>query len=45
LTLEATVPGIDDAGFQAIAAAAKRDCPLSKALPSVAEITLHATLR
>jgi osmotically inducible protein OsmC len=45
LTLEATVPGIDEAGFQAIAAAAKRDCPLSKALAGVAEITLHATLR
>lgn len=45
LTMEATVPGIDDAKFQEIAAAAKRDCPLSKALASVAEITLHATLR
>ena len=45
LTLEATVPGLDDVRFQAIAAAAKRDCPLSKALASVAEITLHATLR
>ena len=45
LTLQATVPGIDDAKFQAIAAAAKRDCPLSKALASVSEITLKATLR
>jgi osmotically inducible protein OsmC len=45
LTLQATVPGIDDAKFQEIAAAAKRDCPLSKALASVAEITLQATLR
>lgn len=45
LTLQATVPGIDDATFQQIAATAKRDCPLSKALASVAEITLLATLR
>ena len=45
LTLQATVPGIDDAKFQEIAAATKRDCPLSKALASVPEITLQATLR
>lgn len=45
LTMQATVPGIDDAKFQQIAAAAKRNCPLSKALASVPEITLQATLR
>jgi osmotically inducible protein OsmC len=45
LSLQATVPGIDEAKFQEIAAAAKRDCPLSKALASVAEITLQATLK
>lgn len=45
LTMEAVVPGIDDAKFQEIAAAAKRDCPLSKALASVPEITLQATLK
>jgi osmotically inducible protein OsmC len=45
LTMQASVPGIDEAKFQQIAAAAKRDCPLSKALASVAEITLVATLR
>jgi len=45
LTMQATVPGVDDAKFQQIAAAAKRDCPLSKALAAVAEITLQATLR
>jgi osmotically inducible protein OsmC len=44
LTMQATVPGIEEAAFQEIAAAAKRDCPLSKALASVAEITLLATL-
>ena len=45
LTMQATVPGIDDAKFQEVAAAAKRDCPLSKALASIPEITLQATLR
>ncbi|MEP7183857.1 MAG: OsmC family protein [Betaproteobacteria bacterium] len=45
LTMQATVPGLDDAKFQEIANAAKRDCPLSKALASVPEITLTATLR
>ena len=37
--------GIDEATFQKIAAKAKQDCPLSKALASVPEITLTATLR
>lgn len=45
LTMQATVPGIDNAAFQEIAAAAKRDCPVSKALAGVAEITLVATLK
>ena len=44
LTLKAVVPGLDETRFQDIAASAKRDCPLSKALASVPEITLHATL-
>jgi len=44
LTLQAIVPGIDEARFQEIALAAKRECPLSKALASVAEISLQATL-
>lgn len=44
LQLTAQVPGIDEAKFQEIAAAAKADCPLSKALASVPEITLEATL-
>ena len=41
----AAVPGIDEACFQAIAQAAKRDCPLSKALASAPEIALLATLQ
>jgi lipoyl-dependent peroxiredoxin len=44
LKLQARVPGVDNAKFQESAAAAKRDCPLSKALASVPEITLEATL-
>jgi osmotically inducible protein OsmC len=44
LTLNAAVPGIDEARFQEIALAAKRECPLSKALAAVAEISLQATL-
>ena len=44
LTMQASVPGIDSARFQQLAAAAKRECPLSKALASVPEITLDAVL-
>ena len=44
LTLNAVVPGMEEAQFQQIAQAAKSDCPLSKALASVPEITLSATL-
>lgn len=45
LTLKASVPGLDAQRFQQIAEAAKRDCPLSKALASVGEITLDASLQ
>jgi lipoyl-dependent peroxiredoxin len=45
LRLEANVPGIDEAAFQKLAAGAKQDCPLSKALASVPEINLTAVLR
>jgi osmotically inducible protein OsmC len=44
LELTARVPDIDEATFQTIAKGAKQDCPLSKALASVPEITLKATL-
>ena len=44
LTLKASVPGLDEATFQKIAHAAKGECPLSKALASVPEISLTATL-
>ena len=45
LKLQATVPGIDNAKFQELAQGAKQGCPLSKALASVPEITLAATLK
>ena len=45
LTLDAKVPGLDNARFQELAQGAKAGCPLSKALASVPEITLAATLR
>ncbi len=45
LTLNARVTGMDDKKFQELAEAAKRGCPLSKALASVPEIALTATLR
>jgi osmotically inducible protein OsmC len=45
LTMQATIPGISEAQFQELASAAKRDCPVSRALAGVPEITLQATLR
>ena len=45
LTVEGTVPGIDDAAFQEAAETAKENCPVSKALAAVPEITLDARLR
>ncbi|QXQ05715.1 OsmC family protein [Sphingosinicellaceae bacterium] len=42
LTLTATIPGIDQATFDAVAAGAKANCPVSKLLK--AEITLDAKL-
>jgi osmotically inducible protein OsmC len=38
------VPGIDEAGFRQAAEGAKTDCPVSRALSGVPEITLEATL-
>lgn len=45
LTLEAKVPGLDEAKFRELADGAKKNCPLSKALAAVPEITLDARLR
>ena len=45
LTCEADVPGIDDATLQDYAQRAKAGCPVSKALASVSNIRLNATLK
>jgi osmotically inducible protein OsmC len=44
LTVRGHVPGLDDAGFAELAEAAKENCPVSKALAAVPEITLDAAL-
>ncbi len=38
------MPGIDEAGFREAAEGAKANCPVSKALAAVPEITLEASL-
>jgi osmotically inducible protein OsmC len=45
LTMEASVPGMDEAKFRELAEGAKKNCPVSKALGAVPEITLQAKLR
>jgi lipoyl-dependent peroxiredoxin len=44
LTVRGAVPGLDDAGFREAAETAKANCPVSKALAGVGEITLQADL-
>jgi len=44
LSVDATVPGIDEDAFMAAAEGAKQNCPVSTALASVPEITLRASL-
>jgi lipoyl-dependent peroxiredoxin len=44
LAVRAKVPGMDDAAFQEAAKTAKENCPVSKALASVPEISLSARL-
>jgi osmotically inducible protein OsmC len=38
------VPGVDQAGFEQAAQAAKENCPISRALAAVPEITVEARL-
>jgi osmotically inducible protein OsmC len=45
LKVDGNVPGIDDSTFQDLAEQAKKDCPVSRALASVPEINLEATLK
>ena len=44
LVVKAVVPGIDNAKFQAIAAATKEGCPVSSALKGNVQIELTATV-
>ena len=44
LTTRGVVPGIDEETFQKVAAEAKAGCPVSRALASVPEILLDASL-
>jgi len=44
LHVEGTVPGIDADAFRAAAEGAKANCPVSKALAGVPEITLETSL-
>jgi lipoyl-dependent peroxiredoxin len=44
LTTRGRVPNLDEDGFRQAAQAAKENCPVSKALASVPEITLDAAL-
>ena len=45
LAMEAVVPGLDQARFDELAETSKKNCPVSKALGAVPEITLDAKLR
>jgi osmotically inducible protein OsmC len=45
LSTVGTVSGVSAETFQAVAATAKTNCPVSRALASVPEITLDATLK
>ena len=45
LVTDAEVPGLEEAAFQDFAQQAKANCPVSKALAAVSEITLEARLK
>jgi osmotically inducible protein OsmC len=44
LTVRGTVPGLDDAGFREAAEDAKQNCPVSKALTGIPDVSLDASL-
>src|SRR6478735_7289484 len=44
LTVRGTVPGIDDDAFRAAAEDAKQNCPVSKALSGIPDVSVEATL-
>jgi lipoyl-dependent peroxiredoxin len=45
LTVRGAVPGLDADGFRAAAQDAKQNCPVSKALAGIPDVTLDAALR
>ena len=44
LHTNADIPGIDEAKFQELAESAKKNCPISRALAAISDITLNAKL-
>jgi osmotically inducible protein OsmC len=44
LTVRGTVPGMDEGAFKDAAEAAKENCPVSKALAGIPDVTLEAGL-
>ena len=44
LSTQGSVPGLDEEGFRAAAETAKENCPVSKALAGVPDVTVDATL-
>jgi osmotically inducible protein OsmC len=44
LTVRGTVPGLDEAAFRAAAEDAKQNCPVSKALTGIPDVSVEATL-
>ena len=44
LTVRGTVPGLDEDGFRAAADEAKQNCPVSKALTGIPDVSLDASL-
>lgn len=44
LTVRGTVPGLDEGGFREAAEAAKANCPVSKALAGVPDVSVDASL-
>ena len=44
LAVRGSVPGLDEAGFHEAAEGARENCPVSKALAAVPEITVEASL-
>ena len=42
--MRGTVPGLDEAGFRKAAEDAKQNCPVSKALAGIPDVSLDASL-